>query len=78
MIMVFYYLVGQVYLLNSNYNQAMNHCEYIKNNYNDLWKMKGRQLLISVYNELGMYSETIEIFKEMQSDFKESDSKHIS
>lgn len=70
--------VGQVYLLNSNYNQAMNHCEYIKNNYNDLWKMKGRQLLISVYNELGMYNETIEIFKEMQSDFKESDSKHIA
>lgn len=67
--------LGKTYLLDGNYRQAINLCNRIIDNNNGAKRIKGRHLLISIYNELGRYSESVELFKDMQTDMQESDSK---
>lgn len=64
-------MIGHTYQLDGRYQLALNHCERIRNEYPNLWEIKGRQLLITVYNELGRYSDTIEILEEMMNDIPE-------
>jgi len=64
-------MIGHTYQLDGKYQLAINHCQRIRTEYPELWKIKGRQLLINVYSELGRYSDTIELLEEMLNDITE-------
>jgi tetratricopeptide (TPR) repeat protein len=66
-------MIGFTYLLDGKYQLAINHCERIRNEYPNLWDIKGKQLLITVYNELGRYSDTIEIMENMLINIQENE-----
>ncbi len=66
--------IGRLYQLSGNYQLALKHSEEFEKNYPYLWKNVGRYALINIYNELGMYTSTINVFQDMLGELSESDS----
>ena len=66
--------IGRLYQLSGNYQLALKHSEDFEKNYPHLWKNIGRYALINIYNELGMYTSTINVFQDMLGELSDSDS----
>jgi len=65
--------LANAYLLEGNYQQAINQCRIIERNHSTLWKSKGRQLLGSINTEQGKYAESLQLVQDMITESEESD-----